>query len=579
MKNIKDVAIDAGINHNELITYGNAKAKIKLDILDRINNNENGKYILVTAITPTPLGEGKTTTVLGLTQALGSECNKKVFACIRQPSMAPTFNIKGGGAGGGKALAIPVDEINLGLTGDIHAISAAHNLAMAALDTRMYHETRQSDEALASRGINKRLDINPESIIWNRVLDVCDRSLRDINIGNNDSKLKDGSHNPVFPRNTAFDLTVASELMAILALATDLKDLRERIGRAMIAQSHDGSPVTLEDLRVAGAVAALLIDTIKPTLVQSLEHQPVLIHAGPFANIAHGNSSIIADKIALKLADYVVTEAGFAADMGMEKFMNIKCRYSGLKPDLVVLVATVRALKSHGGGPKVMPGNIDPVYTSENLDLLEKGLENLGTHITNAKKYGVNVIVAINQFPEDTENEIKIIKDYSLKTGAIDAIGTTHFVNGGKGAEKLAKKVIESLESNQSNSSKFRYLYELDLPIKEKIRTIATEMYGATDISYTEKAESQIAEFTKLGFDKIPICMAKTPLSLSHDPNIKSVKNGFTLPITEVRASVGAGFIYPLTGSISTMPGLATRPSYMDIDINTETGEVTGLEH
>ena len=575
MKDIKEIANIAGIQENELMLYGNTKAKVKLDINKRLENNKNGKYILVTAITPTPLGEGKTTTLLGLTQAFGTAHNKNVIACIRQPSMAPTFNIKGGGAGGGKSLAIPVDEINLGLTGDIHAIGAAHNLAMAALDTRMWHETRQDDEALKSRGIDKRLDIDPSTIIWNRVVDVCDRSLRNINIGLDDTEAKGGEPSDIFPRNTLFDLTVASELMAILALATDLEDLRTRVGRAVIALSKSGVPATLEDLQVAGAVSALLIDALKPTLVQTSEGQPVLVHTGPFANIAHGNSSIIADKIALKLADYVITEAGFAADMGMEKFFNIKCRYSGLSPDAVVMVATVRALKLHGGGPAVRPGKLDEVYTTENLELLEKGLANLGAHIKNARKYGVSVVVAINQFPEDTPAEVEMIRKYSIENGAIDAVGTTHFSDGGMGASQLAEAVIKAAEVG----SDFHYLYELDIPIKEKIEAIAIKMYGADGVEYSQKAEKQIEEYTRLGYGKIPICMAKTPLSISHDPNLKGVPTGFTVPITEIRASVGAGFLYPLTGSINTMPGLATRPSFMDIDINTGTGEILGVEH
>lgn len=575
MKDIREIAKIAGIKDDELELYGNTKAKIKLEINKRLENEKNGKYILLTAITPTPLGEGKTTTLLGLTQAFGTAHNKSVIACIRQPSMAPTFNIKGGGAGGGKSLAIPVDEINLGLTGDIHAIGAAHNLAMAALDTRMWHETRQDDEGLKSRGLEKRLDIDPSTIIWNRVLDVCDRSLRNINIGLDDDEARDGKPSDIFPRNTSFDLTVASELMAILALSVDLKDMRTRIGRAVIALSKSGEPVTLEDLGVAGAVAALLIDAIKPTLVQTLEGQPVLVHTGPFANIAHGNSSIIADKIALKLADYVITEAGFAADMGMEKFFNIKCRYSGLSPDAVVMVATVRALKLHGGGPAVNPGKLDDVYTSENLELLEKGLPNLGAHIKNARKYGVSVVVAINKFPEDTDAEVEIIRKYSIENGAIDAVGSTHFSDGGMGAAKLAVAVMKAAEVG----SDFNFLYELDIPIKEKIEAIATKMYGADGVDYSEKAEKQIEEYTRLGFDRIPICMAKTPLSLSHDPRLKGVPTGFTVPITEIRASVGAGFLYPLTGSISTMPGLATRPSFMDIDIDTETGQIIGVEH
>ena len=575
MKNIKEIAKLANIKDEELILYGESKAKIKLTILDRINSNKSGKYILLTAITPTPLGEGKTTTLLGLTQAFGTALGESVIACIRQPSMAPTFNIKGGGAGGGKSLAIPVDDINLGLTGDIHAIGAAHNLAMAALDTRMWHETRQDDAGLQSRGIEKRLDVDPKSIIWNRVVDVCDRSLRNINIGIDDDEARGGEPSDIFPRNTKFDLTVASELMAILALSTDLKDLRNRIGRAVIALSKKGEQIKLEDLNVAGAVSALLVVAIKPTLVQTSEGQPVFVHTGPFANIAHGNSSIIADKIALKLADYVITEAGFAADMGMEKFFNIKCRYSGLVPDAVVLVATVRALKLHGGAPPVTGGKLDEAYTSENLSFLEKGLPNLGAHIKNARKYGIPIIVAINQFPQDTVAEIEMIKNYAIKQGALDAVGTTHFSEGGMGAKKLAEATIRATKQETN----FDFLYSLDLPIKEKIETIAREMYGAKGVEYSELAENKISEYTKLGFDKIPICMAKTPLSISHDPKLIGVPKDFVLPIADVRASVGAGFLYPLTGDISTMPGLATRPSFMDIDIDTETGEIIGIEH
>lgn len=575
MKTINELAESLKISAEYLDNFGKNKAKVNHKILNTLSDRKNGKYILVTAITPTPLGEGKTTTLIGLTQAFGSELKKNVLACIRQPSMAPTFNIKGGGAGGGKSVVIPIDEINLGLTGDIHAIGSAHNLAVAALDTRMWHETRQDDAALKSRGIEKRLDIDPDNIFWNRVVDVCDRSLRNISIGLKDNTLQDGSPNPAFPRETQYDLTVASELMAILALADGLKDLRERVGRAVIALSKNGEAISLDDLGVAGAVTALLKDAINPTLVQTLEGQPVFVHTGPFANIAHGNSSIIADKIALKLSDYVITEAGFAADMGMEKFFNIKCRYSDLIPDAVVLVATVRALKLHGGGPAVIPGNIDKVYREENLELLEKGLENLGAHLKNAKKYGIPIVVAINKFPEDTDNEIEMIREYSKRNGAIDAVETNHFSEGGKGAIKLAKKVIDAAEVGHN----FKFLYELDLSIKGKIEIIAKEMYNAKGVSYSKRAEKQIEKYTEMGLSKLPICMAKTPLSISHDPRLKGAPKDFVLPISDVRQSAGAGFIYPLTGEISTMPGLATRPSYYDIDINTETGEIIGLEH
>jgi len=542
-------------------------------VLKTFADKPNGKYIDVTAITPTPLGEGKTTTTVGLTQALGTVLGKKAMCCIRQPSMGPTFNIKGGAAGGGYSQIIPMEDFNLHLTGDIHAITVAHNLVAAALDTRMYHETRQSDAALERRGVT-RIDIDPETITWNRVVDVCDRSLRDIQVGFNDDTLKDGSPNPVFPRKTGYDISVASELMAILALTTSLKDMRERIGKVVVAMSKQGEPVTLERLGIAGAVTVLMRDTIMPNLMQTLEGQPAFVHAGPFANIAHGNSSVIADMIALKLADYVVTESGFGADIGMEKFFDIKCRYSGLLPNAVVLVATVRALKMHGGGPKVSPGApLDRAYTEENLELLEAGLGNLGVHIRNAVRFGIPVVVAVNKFSDDTEAEMAMIRDYSIQQGAEDAVVTTHWADGGAGAGKLAEAVVAACEK----PSTFEFLYPLDWPIKKKIETIAKEIYGADGVTYDPLAEEQIKNYEEKGFGGLPICMAKTHLSLSHDPALKGVPTGFTMPVREVRASVGAGFIYPLIGKMSTMPGLATKPSFTKIDIDPETGRIEGL--
>ncbi|NLH08358.1 MAG: formate--tetrahydrofolate ligase [Chloroflexi bacterium] len=565
---IIEIAEKLGLSEDDIDFYGKYKAKIHLDVLQKFADRPQGKYIDVTAITPTPLGEGKSTTMVGLTQAMGSVLGKNVACCIRQPSMGPTFNIKGGAAGGGYSQVIPMEDFNLHLTGDIHAISAAHNLVAAAIDTRLFHESRQSDEALERRGV-KRLDIDPDTITWNRVVDVCDRSLRQIQVGLNDADLSDQ-----FPRRTGFDITVASELMAILALTTSLKDMRERIGRVVIGLNRQGKPVTLEDLGVAGAVTVLLRDAIMPTLMQTLEGQPALVHAGPFANIAHGNSSIIADQIALKLADYVITESGFGADIGMEKFFDIKCRYSGLIPNAVVLVATVRALKMHGGGPKVSPGApLAREYTEENLELLEKGLENLGVHIRNALKFGIPVVVAINGFKEDTQAEWDLIREYSIAQGAEDAVVTTHWAHGGKGAAKLAEAVVAACEK----PSNFKFLYPLEWSIKQKIEHIAKEIYGAAAVEYSELAEKQIANYERNGFGNLPICMAKTHLSLSHDPDLKGAPTGFTLPIREVRASVGAGFIYPLVGTMSTMPGLATRPAFMDIDIDTETGEIKGL--
>jgi formyltetrahydrofolate synthetase len=574
LRPIKEIATKLGLTEDDYDFYGKFKAKVYLDVLKKYADRPQGKYIDVTAITPTPLGEGKTTTTVGLVQALGTELNKSVIACIRQPSMGPTFNIKGGAAGGGYSQVIPMEDFNLHLTGDIHAISVAHNLVAAAIDTRMYHESRQSDEALARRGIDRRLDIDPDTITWNRVVDVCDRTMRDIKVGFNDDSMKDGSPSPIFPRSTGYDITVASELMAILALTTSLRDLRERVGKAVFALDKQGNPISLEDLGVAGAVTVLLKDAIMPTLMQTLEGQPAFVHAGPFANIAHGNSSIIADQIALKMADYVVTESGFGADIGMEKFFNIKCRYSGLVPNAVVLVATVRALKMHGGGPVVRPGApLAKEYTEENLELLEAGLPNLGAHIKNALRFGIPVVVAVNGFADDTDAEMELVRKYSEEQGAFAAVKTTHWADGGAGAKALAEAVVAACE--QPNN--FEFLYPLEWSIKQKIEHIAKEIYGAADVTYTEEAERQIASYEQAGFGDLPICMAKTHLSLSHDPSLKNAPTGFTLPVREVRASAGAGFIYPLIGKMSTMPGLATHPAYMNIDIDLETGKIIGM--
>ena len=569
---ILEMAKSAGLSEDDIDLHGKWKAKVHLDVVDKFSGRPSGKYIDVTAITPTPLGEGKTTTTVGLTQALGV-LGKNVICCIRQPSMGPTFNIKGGAAGGGYSQVIPMEDFNLNLTGDIHAIGVAHNLVAAALDTRMYHESRQSDAALQRRGIS-RLDIDPDTITWNRVVDVCDRSLRQIQVGFNDDKLRDGSPSPIFPRKTGVDITVASELMAILALSTSIRDLRERVGKAVIGLSKKGDPVNLEDLGIAGAVTVLLKDALMPNLMQTLEGQPAFVHAGPFANIAHGNSSIIADKIAIKLADYVVTESGFGADIGMEKFFDIKCRYSGLIPNAVVLVTTVRALKMHGGGPKVSPGApLDRAYTEENLGLLEAGLGNLGAHIKNALGFGIPVVVAVNSFTTDTPAEMEIVREYAVSQGAEDAVVSRHWSDGGDGAAKLAEAVVAACEK----PSEFKFLYPLEWSIKEKIEHIAKEIYGADGVSYEPLAEEQIAIYERAGFGDLPICMAKTHLSLSHDPTLKGVPTGYTLPVREVRASVGAGFIYPLIGTMSTMPGLATHPAFMDIDIDLGTGKIVGL--
>jgi formyltetrahydrofolate synthetase len=574
IKPIMEIADKVGLLQEELVPYGWQKAKVSLDVLERLADKPNGKYIDVTAITPTPLGEGKTTTTVGLTQGLGTALGKNVMACIRQPSMGPTFNIKGGAAGGGYSQIIPMEDFNLHLTGDIHAITVAHNLVAAVLDTRMYHESRQSEAALIRRGLARKIDIDPDTITWNRVVDICDRTLRSIKVGFNDATLRDGSPSPVFPRATGVDITVSSELMAILALATSIKDLREKIGKVVVALDKKGNPVTLEDLGVAGSAAVLLREALMPNFMQTLEGQPAFVHCGPFANIAHGNSSIIADKIALKLADYVVTESGFGADIGMEKFFDIKCRYSGLIPNAVVLVATVRALKMHGGGPTVTPGApLSKAYTEENLELLEAGLGNLGAHITNARRFGIPVVVAVNSFITDTDAEMEMVRQYAITQGAEDAVVTKHWAEGGMGAAKLAEAVVAACEK----PSDFEFLYPLDWSIKQKIEHIAKTIYGADGVTYEPLADQQIARYEQAGFGGLPICMAKTHLSLSHDPALKGVPTGFTMPVREVRASVGAGFIYPLIGSMSTMPGLATHAAFMDIDLDPETGEIKGL--
>jgi len=606
IKPIMQIAEEVGLLPEELELYGNYKAKVRLETLERLKDVPNGKYIDVTAITPTPLGEGKSTTMMGLSQALGAHLGKRVFTCIRQPSQGPTFGIKGGAAGGGYSQVIPMEDFNLHLTGDLHAITAANNLLAAAIDARIYHEATQPDDEklfnalcpprkdgsrkfspsmlrrVEKLGIHKtdpndltpeerrrfaRLDIDPASITWRRVVDTNDRFLREIEIGL-------GPEEKGMTRRTGFDITVASEIMAILALTTGLADMRERFGRIVIGTNHQGEAVTAEDLGVAGAMTVLMKDAIKPNLMQSLEGTPVFVHAGPFANIAHGQSSIIADQIALKLADYVVTESGFGADIGMEKFFDVKCRYSGLIPNVVVLVATVRALKMHGGGPKVVAGKpLDSAYTEENLELLSKGLENLQHHIKNALRYGVPVVVAVNSFATDTPAEVEMVRKASIEAGAEDAAVCTHWMEGGKGAVELAELVVKTAEK----PSHFEFLYPLDISIKEKIEIICKEIYGADGVDYLPEAEEKIKLYTRLGFANLPLCMAKTHLSLSHDQNLKGVPKGFRVPIRDIRASVGAGFLYPLLGSMRTMPGLPVRSVFYDVDLDLETGRVVGL--
>lgn len=606
MKPIAQVAEELGLLPEEFDLYGKYIAKVSPKILERLGDVPDGKYVDVTAITPTPLGEGKTTTTVGLSQALGAHLGKRVITAIRQPSQGPTFGIKGGAAGGGYSQVVPMEEFNLHLTGDIHAITAANNLIAAAVETRMYHESYQSDETLFDRlcppdedgsrrfgiamqgrlknlGIDKtdpnqlteeerrrfvRLNVDRDTLTWRRATDTNDRLLREITVGQSPTE-KD------FNLKTSFYITVASELMAVLALATSLEDMRKRIGRIVLARDMDGRPVTVEDVGVAGAATVLMKDTIKPTLMQTLEGTPVFVHAGPFANIAHGNSSVMADMIGLKLADYVITESGFGSDMGMEKFFDIKCRYSGNIPDVVVLVATIRALKMHGGGPKVSAGSpLAPEYATENLDLVRKGMENLRAHCENAHRFGVPVVLAINRFHTDTDAELELVQKMCNESGKIiEAVVTNHWEEGGAGAIDLGKAVIKAAE----HRSNFKFLYPLDISIKEKIETIAKEVYGAEGVDYSPEAEAQIEEYTRLGYNNLPICMAKTHLSLSHDPALKGKPKGFRIPIRSVNASIGAGFLYPVAGPIRLMPGLPTRPAYYDIDIELDTGRILGL--
>ena len=566
---IVDIAEGLGLTQDDLDFYGKWKAKIHLDVEERLKDRPNGKYIDVTAITPTPLGEGKTVTTIGLSQGLG-HIGKKVLTCIRQPSMGPTFGIKGGAAGGGYSQVIPMEDFNLHLTGDIHAVGVAHNLLAAAIDARIMHESNMSDEALMKRSGIPRLDIDPYGLTWNRVVDVSDRALRNIIVGLGPKA--DGR-----PRQTGFDITVASEIMAILALASDLNDLRARLGRIVFGVDKKGNPLTADDLQVGGAMTVLMKDALMPNLMQTLEGTPAFVHAGPFANIAQGNSSIIADRIALKLMPdgYVVTESGFGADCGMEKFFNIKCRVSGLVPNCVVLVSTVRALKMHGGGPKVSPGRpLDKAYTEENLELLEKGLPNLMQHIENAVKFGVPVVVAINRFTPDTDAEVELIRKAAETSGAEGAFISNVWADGGAGGAELAEGVVAACEKPNDN---FKLLYPDDASIKEKIETIATEIYRADGVDFLPAAEKKVEMYTRMGFDKLPMCMAKTHLSFSHDPKLKGAPRGWRLPVRDIRASVGAGFLFPLLGDMRTMPGLPARPAFVDVDIDRETGKIQGL--
>ncbi|MBI5573921.1 MAG: formate--tetrahydrofolate ligase [Elusimicrobia bacterium] len=547
---ITEIAEKIGLRKNELELYGDYKAKIKLEVLERLKDKPQGKYIDVTAITPTPLGEGKTVTTIGLSLGL-AKIDKKVITTIRQPSLGPVFGIKGGAAGGGYSQVLPMEDFNLHLTGDVHAVSIAHNLCMAFLNNALYR---------------RQINIDPKKILWRYVVDVSERFLRNIITGL-------GPGDDGVPLYTGFDISVASEAMAILALTTSLRDLRERLRKIVVAFTYDNRPVTAEDIKVAGAMAVLLKDAIKPNLLQTTEGTPCFVHAGPFANIAHGNSSIIADKIALKLTDYVVTESGFGADCGMEKFMNIKCRYSGLTPNCVVMVCSIRALKMHSGKVNVIAGKSLPdELTKENLELIEQGLCNLEKQIENAKLHGVPVVVAINRFTTDTDTEIELVRKKAVEFGAEDAVISEVWEKGGEGGMELAKAVVKACEKKMQ----FRFLYELNWAIKKKIETIASKIYGAKDVQYLPPAEEKIKLYTDLGWDKLPINMAKTHLSLSHEPSWKGRPKDFTLPIRDIRASIGAGFLYPLCGEMRTMPGLPSVPAGTRLDIDKD-GKVVGL--
>ena len=551
LKPITEIAKKIGVPRKYLELYGDYKAKVSLDIIKKNKNRKNAKYIDVTAITPTPLGEGKTVTTIGLSMAL-NRIGKKTITCIRQPSLGPVFGIKGGAAGGGYSQVIPMEDFNLHFTGDVHAVSLAHNLCAAFLDNALFR--------------NNYLNIDMMKIYWRRVVDVSDRSLRNVDIGQ-------GTKSDGVPRATGFDISVASEIMAILALTENLSDLRKRIGRIVVAMTKGGKPITAEDLKVAGAMTVLLKDAIKPTLIQTTENTPVLVHAGPFANIAHGNSSILADRIAVKLADFVVTESGFGADCGAEKFFNIKCRASGLKPDVVVLVCTIRALKMHSGRFNVVAGkSLDKGLTSENLDALTEGCSNLEKQIENIKLFRIPCVVAINKFSFDTKKEIEFVKKIALQAGADDVALSEVWAKGGRGGINLAKAVAKAAHKKNN----FRYLYSLSLPIKDKIEIIAKKIYGAKNVCYSTLANEKIKLYIKLKYDKFPVCMAKTHLSLSHDPQLKGRPEGFTLPIRDIRASMGAGFLYALCGEMRTMPGLPTTPAGTKIDIDKK-GKVVGL--
>jgi formate--tetrahydrofolate ligase len=552
LRPIVEVAGELGLRDEEIEPYGRTKAKVTLAAIQRLEaERPRGKYVVVTAITPTPLGEGKSTTTVGLAQGL-NRIGHRAAVCIRQPSLGPVFGIKGGAAGGGYSQVLPMEDFNLHLTGDVHAIGAAHNLAAAFLDNSLHHKNP--------------LGIDPFSILWPRVVDISDRAVRRAIIG------LGGRENGV-PRETEWIITVGSEVMAVLALATDLHDLRARLGRIVLATTTAGKPVTCEDIGVAGSMTVLLVDAIKPNLLQTLEGGPAFVHCGPFANIAHGNNSIIADRLALATNEIVCTEAGFGADMGAEKFFDIKCRASGLEPDAAVVVATVRALKMHGGIGRIVAGKpLDPALLEENVGAVRAGADNLAKQIENVRIFGVPAVVAINSFPTDTPAEVEAIKEVSLAAGASAAVVATHFTDGGRGAAALA----EAVWAAASSGSQFQLLYPDDAPLGEKILTIATRVYGADGIELLPAAEKALKLYEDLGFGHLPVCMAKTQYSLSDDANLKGRPSGFTVTIRDIRLSAGAGFITPLLGEMRTMPGLPSRPGGERIDIDAD-GNIVGL--
>jgi formyltetrahydrofolate synthetase len=566
MKPIVEIAKKMGLNDDELLLHGHHIAKIDFKkVLKRFEGKPDGKYIDVTAITPTPLGEGKSTSTIGLTQGLGKR-GKNVIAAIRQPSGGPTMNIKGSAAGGGLSQVIPLTPFSLGLTGDINAIMNAHNLAMVALTSRMQHEFNYSDEQLSKRKL-KRLNIDPHNVEMKWIMDFCAQSLREIVIGM-------GGKSNGFMMKSGFAIAVSSEVMAILAVAKDLKDMRERMGRIVVAYSKDGTPITTADLGVDGAMTAWMVEALNPNLLQTIEGQPVFVHAGPFANIAIGQSSIIADRVGLKLGDYLVTESGFAADIGFEKFWNLKCRMSGLKPHAAVVVATIRALKCHGGAPIPVPGKPMPVeYKGENVGWVEKGCENLVHHIKTVKKAGINPVVCINAFYTDTDNEIKAVRRLAEAAGARVAL-SRHWEKGGDGALEFADAVVDAC--NEKND--FKFLYELSTPLRQRIDLIAKEVYGADGVDYTPEAE---AKAKKMEADpdlaKMGVCMVKTHLSLTDNPNLKGVPKGWRLRIRDILTYKGAGFVVPVAGTITLMPGTSSDPAYRRVDVDVETGKVKGV--